>query len=66
MARRDRLVYERANKANVPLAIAMGGGYANDLDDIVDIHAQTVALAYDDWFLEGSNHSDAEAQRGIE
>jgi hypothetical protein len=29
----------------VPVAIVLGGGYAADLDAIVDIHAATILLA---------------------
>ena len=29
----------------IPVAIAMAGGYAEDVDDVVDIHAATVTLA---------------------
>ena len=31
--------------AGTPLAIVCGGGYANDLEAIVDIHAATMLLA---------------------
>ena len=50
LARRDKMVFDQAQKSRVPLAIAMGGGYAKDVSDIVDIHAQTIDLAYDAWF----------------
>lgn len=42
---RDRLVLERLTKSGIPVAVTMGGGYAPDLEDIVDIHFQTVATA---------------------
>ena len=35
--------------AGVPVAIAMAGGYAETIDDIVDIHFATVTLALDFW-----------------
>jgi acetoin utilization deacetylase AcuC-like enzyme len=45
LAERDRLVLDRLAALGVPVAIAMAGGYAEDVDDVVDIHAATVALA---------------------
>ena len=39
----------RCASAGVPVAIAMAGGYADDIDDIVDIHFATVALALELW-----------------
>jgi hypothetical protein len=35
--------------AGVPVAIAMAGGYADSIDDIVDIHFATVAMALELW-----------------
>jgi acetoin utilization deacetylase AcuC-like enzyme len=42
---RDRMVMGFCQHRRIPLAIAMAGGYAPEIDDIVDIHAVTVALA---------------------
>lgn len=42
LATRDRLVFERCFARGIPVAVAMGGGYANNVEDIVDIHLQTV------------------------
>lgn len=42
---RDRLVLARCRAEGVPMSIAMAGGYADDIEDIVDIHAATVQLA---------------------
>jgi acetoin utilization deacetylase AcuC-like enzyme len=42
---RDRLVFDFCQQAAVPVAITMGGGYAKQVDDIVDIHFQTVREA---------------------
>jgi len=46
---RDRRVLTSLRAAGVPVAIAMAGGYADDIDDIVDIHYATVTLALDLW-----------------
>ncbi len=42
---RDRLVLEACREAGLRVAIVMGGGYAQNVQDIVDIHYQTIALA---------------------
>ena len=46
---RDRLVLERLKQEGVPVAIAMAGGYGNDIGDTVAIHAATVLLANQLW-----------------
>ena len=45
LAARDGYVLDRLRAAGLPVAIAMAGGYAENVDDIVDIHFATVALA---------------------
>lgn len=42
---RDRMVLSFSKERTIPTAIAMAGGYAFDVHDIVDIHAQTIAVA---------------------
>ena len=42
---RDRLVFATCKEAGLPLAVVMGGGYATDIDDTVDIHFNTVRTA---------------------
>jgi len=44
---RDRRVLAAARAAITPLAIVCGGGYCQDLEAIVDIHAATMLLAAD-------------------
>ncbi|WP_205699099.1 histone deacetylase [Conexibacter sp. SYSU D00693] len=39
---RDALVVGRLRAAGIPVCATLAGGYAPDVDDIVDIHAQTV------------------------
>lgn len=41
---RDRLVLETLRFRKIPVAVVMGGGYANNVDDIVDIHVETVRI----------------------
>lgn len=45
LARRDHAVMSWCDRCQIPLAVAMAGGYAPRIEDIVDIHAQTVRLA---------------------
>lgn len=45
LADRDRLVFESFNHKDIPLAVVLGGGYARQVDDIVDINLQTLLLA---------------------
>jgi acetoin utilization deacetylase AcuC-like enzyme len=45
LAQRDQLVMKSAQLNCIPIAIAMAGGYARRIEDIVDIHAQTIRLA---------------------
>ena len=42
---RDARVFARGAAAGVPVAVAMGGGYADDVEAIVTIHANTVREA---------------------
>ncbi len=42
---RDRMVLGHFRRRGVPVAVTLGGGYAPDIGDIVDIHANTVRLA---------------------
>lgn len=45
LARRDQEVFEFAYQRRIPIAVTMAGGYGNNIDDTVAVHAQTVALA---------------------
>ena len=51
LCQRDRLVFERCRQAGVPVAVAMAGGYARQIEDTVEIHAQTIHIA-----VEFTNH----------
>ena len=42
LAQRDRLVLTHLKKAGLPAAVTMAGGYAPDIQDIVDIHFRTI------------------------
>ncbi len=45
LANRDRLVLHHCHGASLPVAITMGGGYARQIQDTVDIHFETVKIA---------------------
>jgi acetoin utilization deacetylase AcuC-like enzyme len=45
LAQRDALVFEAALTRGLPVAVAMAGGYGNQIEDTVAVHAQTVRLA---------------------
>lgn len=42
---RDEIVLGTCHAAGLPVAISMSGGYANDVDAIVNIHANTILTA---------------------
>ncbi|MEK6221534.1 MAG: histone deacetylase, partial [Chloroflexota bacterium] len=45
LADRDRLVFEACFTRDVPTAVTMAGGYAPNIEDIVEIHLNTVKIA---------------------
>ena len=45
LAERDRRVFGRCRSLGLPVAVAMAGGYARQIDDTVAIHAATIRLA---------------------
>jgi len=49
LARRDDMVLRTLASRHIPVAIAMAGGYARDIEDSVDIHANTIRTARRIW-----------------
>ncbi len=47
LRRRDQLVIDFCREREIPVAISMAGGYAPELNDIVDIHFATIEIALD-------------------
>jgi len=45
LALRDQHVMAFVREQGIPIAIAMAGGYANPIDDTVEIHYQTIQIA---------------------
>ena len=48
---RDKLVADLCRRAGIPLAVVLGGGYAHDVTDTVDVHFNTVQVMAE--FAEG-------------
>ncbi len=46
---RDRMVFEACRARGIPVAIAMAGGYARQIEHTVRIHAATITLARRQW-----------------
>jgi len=46
---RDRMTCAFARHAGLPLVVTLGGGYARDINRIVDAHCQTIRRAKDMW-----------------
>ncbi len=49
---RDEYVLKQAKAANIPIAIVMGGGYSEDIDDVVEAHCNTFRVAQQIYFGE--------------
>lgn len=45
LAERDRMVIEMCWRMGLPIALVMGGGYARQIEDTVEIHLQTYRIA---------------------
>lgn len=45
LASRDHLVFDYCKRSGLPVAVVMAGGYAPRVEDIVDIHFETVCTA---------------------
>jgi acetoin utilization deacetylase AcuC-like enzyme len=45
LKQRDRLVFELCRRRGIPVAVAMSGGYAPDIETIVTIHVNTIREA---------------------
>lgn len=54
---RDSLVFDACRDRQLPVVVAMSGGYANDIDAIVTIHANTIR--------EAADHEVCEAVRSL-
>lgn len=49
LAVRDRFVFESVVGLGIPITVCMGGGYAEAVEDIVEIHGRTVLEAFAAW-----------------
>ena len=44
LAERDKLVFGACRDRGIPVAVTMGGGYSREVNEIVDIHAETIRI----------------------
>lgn len=44
LSERDRMVFAACREAELPVAVSMAGGYCPRIEDIVEIHAETIRL----------------------
>ena len=49
LRQRDQLVLDFYRERRIPIAISMAGGYAPDVNDIVEIHYGTIETAWRSW-----------------
>ena len=47
---RDHIVLEQVHSAQIPIAVAMGGGYSENIKDIIEAHANTYRIAQEIYF----------------
>ena len=47
---RDRMVLETAHEYNIPIVASMGGGYSENINHIIESHANTFRLAQEIYF----------------
>jgi len=45
LRRRDEVVFQACSDAGVPVAVTLGGGYGQDIQDTVEAHCNTVRAA---------------------
>jgi acetoin utilization deacetylase AcuC-like enzyme len=60
LAERDRIVLETCMERGIPVAVTMAGGYANEVEDTVDVHFQSIRRAAD--LLESAADRSKETQ----
>jgi acetoin utilization deacetylase AcuC-like enzyme len=49
LARRDARVFRLARELDVPIAVAMAGGYGRDIEQTVAVHFNTIRAAGENW-----------------
>ena len=49
LRKRDTCVISKCQERGIPITICMAGGYADDVEEIADIHFATVEVAYQQW-----------------
>lgn len=64
LGQRDSLVYDACRRHDAAVVVVMAGGYAPNIDDIVDIHYQSVEQAGSLWRARQSRHRLSVDPRG--
>ncbi len=59
LARRDQFVFDTLRRSGISTVVCMAGGYAEEVEDIVDIHAATVIEALRQYQLVNGDNSPA-------
>jgi acetoin utilization deacetylase AcuC-like enzyme len=54
LAARDKFVFDRCRAQDLPVAVAMAGGYAEPISDSVDIQLNTIAAAVESYLADGA------------
>jgi acetoin utilization deacetylase AcuC-like enzyme len=45
LAARDQQVFALGRQHQIPIAVAMAGGYGKKIEDTIAVHVQTIAIA---------------------
>ncbi|WP_435979177.1 histone deacetylase family protein [Psychrobacter sp. DM4] len=56
---RDEYVLHQAKAASIPVAIVMGGGYSEDIEDVVEAHCNTFRVAQQIYFDKATQCNEA-------
>ena len=49
MRKKDDMVAQWCMEKKIPMVVVLAGGYAEPVDDVVDIHFGTFLACYDAW-----------------
>lgn len=58
---RDDYILRQAKAANIPVAIVMGGGYSENIEDVVEAHCNTFRLAQQIFLMKTVNYKSAQS-----
>ena len=58
LKKRDKLIFQTCKKFDIPICVTMAGGYADDINDTVDINFSTIKTAFDEFFKKREKKSE--------